>query len=106
MLLRRIDEAGMTDAQCYKKANIDRKHFSKIRSDIHYRPKKQTAVAFAIALGMDLADTQDLLGKAGYTLTKSSQFDVIIMYCINRRLYDVDRVNEILFSYDQVTLGA
>ncbi len=105
-LLALIDARGLTDAEVYHRANLSRQLFSKIRSNADYRPTKPTAVALAMALGLTLPETRELLGRAGIALSRSSRFDVIVEFYISRGVYDVLLVNEALFAYDQPLLGS
>lgn len=105
-LLKLIDRTGKKDADIYKKANVDRKLFSKIRNNPQYQPKKATAVAFALALELNLSETKELIGRAGYALTHSSKFDIIVEYFIMQKNYNVMELNEVLFAFDQPLIGA
>ena len=104
-LFRLIDKSGMDDVTVYKKANIDRKVFSKIRCKKDYKPSKKTAVAFAVALKLDMPEMLDLLACAGIALSKSDKFDLIITYCVQNGIYDIYKINAILFDYGQPILG-
>ena len=104
-LLKLIDKTGRKDSEIYTRANLSRQHFSKIRNNPHYQPTKPTAIALALALELDLEQTQDLIGRAGYALTGSSKFDVIIMYFIREKNYNLFDINAALFEFDQSLLG-
>lgn len=105
-LFHLIDSKGKTDVEVYKRANMDRKLFSKIRTSKHYLPSKKNIIALAIALELDLDQTQDLLNRAGYALSNSQFFDIIIEYFIVNRIFDIYDINEVLYSYDLPLLGA
>ena len=104
-LLKLIDRTGKKDSEIYSRANVSRQHFSKIRNNPAYKPTKSTAIAFAIALELDMEQTRDLIGRAGFALTRSSKFDVIIMYFIENRNYDLYDINATLYEFDQSLLG-
>lgn len=105
MLLRLIDERGLKDSQVYRKAGVDRRLFSKIRSDADYTPAKKTALSLALALELSLDETKDLLMRAGYALSNSSKSDIIISFFIENEIYDLFEINEALAEYQEPTLN-
>ena len=104
-LLKLIDKTGKKDSQIYKRANLSKQHFSKIRNNPDYKPTKPTAIALALALELDLEATRDLIGRAGYALTNSSKFDLIIRYFIEQRNYNIVEINMALYEFDQMLIG-
>ena len=105
-LIRLIDAKGKTDPEIYKRANVDRRHFAKIRKNPDYQPSKATALALAVALELNLDETKDFIGRAGYAISHSSKTDIIVEYFIERREYDIFTINETLFAFGQPCLGA
>ena len=105
-LLTLIDLSGKKDSEVYKKANVDRKLFSKIRNNPEYKPSKPTALAFAFALELDLYETKEFIGRAGYALSRSSKFDIIVEYFLLHRNYNIFELNNVLYEFDQPLIGA
>ena len=105
MLTRYINLKGWRDSKVYKAAQIDRRLFSKIMSDREYKPAKDTALALAIALELTLQQTNDLLDRAGYTLSHSNKRDVIIEYFIREGVHNLADINEVLYKLDQKIIG-
>lgn len=105
-VLHWIDKLGQKDSDVYKRANLDRKLFSKLRNDAHYQPSKATAIALSIALTLNLDQTQDLLGRAGYALSPASRSDMIVRYFIEQGNYNIFEINEALFEFDEALIGA
>lgn len=100
-LLRMIKERGMKEKDAYKKAYIDRRHFSKIKKNADYVPNKKTVLAFSIALELTVDETKDLLRSAGYALSRSSKFDIIVVYFLEQKIYDMFEINDVLYEYEQ-----
>ena len=104
-LLRMIDERNLKDSEVYTKANVDRRHFSKIRKDMNYTPNKKTVLAFTIALELSLDEAKDLLASAGYALSRSSKMDIIVAYFLQNKIYDMFEINDVLYAYGQPVFG-
>lgn len=105
MLLRKIHERGISNADCYTKAHIDRRLFSKIISNKEYKPLKKTVLSFSVALEMSIEETNELLMKAGFAFSDNLKFDLIVQYFIKNQIYDIFLINEVLLAYDQPLLG-
>ena len=105
MLLRKIQERGISNADCYTKAHIDRRLFSKIIKEKNHKPRKKTVLSFAVALEMSIEETNELLMKAGFAFSDSQKFDLIVQYFIKNRIYNIFLINEVLLAYDQPLLG-
>ena len=103
-LMQFIRKRGLDEVEVYKRAHVDRKHFSKIRSDPHYQPKKATVIAFALALRLSLQETKELLSSAGYALSGHTPFDLIIRFFVERGVYDLFQINNALCDFDQPVL--
>ena len=104
LLFEYIDKSGLTDAEVYNKVNIDRRLFSKIRCNNHYIPKKQNIIKLCLSLNLNLIDTQRLLYSAGYTLSTNDNFDLIIKFCIENKVYNINIINDYLFTYANTIL--
>lgn len=104
MLLRLIDEKGLQDSEVYKAAFIDRKLFSKIRCDKNYKPSKKTVICLVMALKLDNKMSKKLIKKAGYILTSASKFDLAVRYCIENEIYDLIKVNELVYEQSNISL--
>lgn len=104
-LLQLIDKGGHKDSTIYKRAHVSKQHFSKIRNNPNHKPTKETAIAFALALELNVEQTNDLIGRAGYTLSNSSKFDLIIRYFIEQKKYNIVEINLALYEFDQTLLG-
>lgn len=104
-LFKMIKEKGITQTECYKNAGLDRKLFSKIRSDDNYKPKKATVFALIIGLKLSLEEAKKLLDVAGFSFSHSMKFDTVMEFIVKKQIFDLTTVNEILFSLDCPTLG-
>lgn len=104
-LFRHMRCKGYTAPTLYKRANIDKRHYSKIISNTSISPTKDVAIALSFALRLSFTETQAFIGKAGYTLTHSSERDVLIEYCLQEKIYNIHIVNSILAEFNQKALG-
>lgn len=99
-LFKLIDERKLKDSDVYNKVNIDRRLFSKIRSNKDYHPSKETIILFGIALELSENEMEELLRKASYSLPMNTTFDLIIRFCFKERIYDINSINEFLYDHN------
>ena len=100
LLFKHIDNRGLKDSDVYNKANIDRRLFSKIRSDENYHPSKETIIALASSLELSIKELEELLDSASYSLPKNNKFDLIIRFCFIEKIYDIFEINNLLHEYN------
>lgn len=106
MLFKMIDERNLKDSDVYNKVHIDRRLFSKIRSDKNYHPSKETIILLGLSLELNELEIVELLDSASYSLPKNNYFDLIIRFCFINKVYNINNVNELLYDYDCKLLNA
>ena len=106
LLFNYIDSKGLKDSDVYNKVGIDRRLFSKIRSNSSYHPSKETVILLCIALELNEKETEELLSSASYSLPKNNVFDLIIRFCLIEKIYDISTINDLLYDHDCKLIGA